>query len=205
MVRMAVRLALWLVPIHLVVIGAMPLLGPHRPPRDAGLADAGFAACKLPCWAGVVPGVTPFAEANRLLSSHLPPYRIPTFLTTSTLSFETINSAPAVSGVLFYEQTRVGAVHLATPVPLWYLLETLGTPDCVWVSQGGAQALISIFWERSLPSTGAYFPFAERAAWELDMPARFLQMSSTSSCATPGALPWRGFAPAWRYGTWAGD
>ena len=197
MSRLVLRFAVLILPLLFILSVLVSLV--RTPPEDSGAGAIGFAACKLPCWAGITPGLTPFAEANELLGQHLPEYQIPTFLTTSTLTFQTIAAEPMISGSLFYDGTRVGEIHLDVRLPASYLLDRLGTPDCVWVVRGSVPLIVRVYWERNGLSTGAYFIFDRDAGWQRDMLTHYLQMSTTLSCDIPGILPWRGFARAWRY------
>ncbi len=199
MALLAVRCAVWLAPLLFAISAIVPLIGQRLPPPESGVEAIGFAACSLPCWAGITPGLTPFAEANELMAEHLPAFSIPTFLTTSTLSFQTVTSQPNLAGALYYDRSRVSEVHLDVALPVWYLLDNLGTPDCVWVSRGNMQAVMAVYWEGQDLSTSAYLLFDGRMGWKLEMPTRFLQMSTTLTCKTTGIVPWMGFAPAWRY------
>lgn len=199
MFPLALRCVAWLTPLLFVVSTTASLIGQRLPPLELEIEAVGFAACRLPCWAGITPGVTPFAEASELMAEHLPAFSIPSFLTTSTLSFQTITSEPNLAGALYYDSSRVSEVHLEVALPIGYLLDRLGTPDCVWVSRGNIQAVMAVYWEAEELSTGAYLIFDDRMAWKLQMPTRYLQMSTTLTCNTPGIVPWRGFAPAWRY------
>lgn len=204
MTRYVLEFALWLAPFLFAASVLMSFGGQRLSPRASPLDEPGFAACRLPCWAGITPGLTPFAEANELIAQHLPDYRVPTFLTTSSLSFQTIASEPALSGVLFYDSTRIGEIHLDAGLPVWYLMDTLGKPDCVWVSEGPSQIMLTLFWESNGRSTGGYFFFDPRSGWQSNTRTRFLQMSTVLSCDTPGMILWMGFAPAWRYAAMAG-
>jgi hypothetical protein len=199
MLLLAIRCVAWLAPLLFVVSTTAPLIGQRLPPPQLEIEEIGFAACTLPCWAGITPGLTPFAEASELMAEHLPAFSIPSFLTTSTLSFQTITSEPNIAGALYYDSTRVSEVHLEVALPIGYLLDRLGTPDCVWVSQGNLQAVMAVYWEGEELSTGAYLIFDGRMAWKLEMPTRYLQMSTTLTCNSPEIVPWMGFAPAWRY------
>jgi hypothetical protein len=58
---------------------------------------------------------------------------------------------------------------------------------------------MAVYWEGEELSTGAYLIFDGRMAWKLEMPTRYLQMSTTLTCNSPEIVPWMGFAPAWRY------
>jgi hypothetical protein len=199
MTPVAIRSAVLLAPLLLVFSMVAPLAGQGLPPAASIGAELGFGACKLPCWAGITPGQTPFAQANERMAEHIPPYTIPVFLTTSTLSFETTPGQPLLVGSLYYADSRVSEIHLEVGLPLSYLLESLGSPDCVWASPGTSFTVLALFWEGQGLSTGAYLIFDGRRGWKLNMETRFLQMSTYLSCDTPGIIPWRGFARAWRY------
>jgi hypothetical protein len=199
MALLAVRCAIGLASLLFAISATAPLIGERLSSPESGVEAIGFAVCTLPCWAGITPGRTWFAEANGLMAEHLPTFSIPTFLTASTLSFQTVTSEPNLAGALYYDRSRVSEVHLDVALPLWYLLDNLGTPDCVWVSRGNMQIVMAVYWEREDISTGAYLIFDGRMAWTLEMPTRFLRMSTTLTCNTPGIVPWMGFAPAWRY------
>jgi hypothetical protein len=194
--RCVIRLALLL----FVISAIVPMIGKRLSSLDSGVEEIGFTACELPCWAGITPGLTPFADAGELMAEHLPAFSIPSFLTTSTLSFQTITSEPDLAGALYYDNSRVSEVHLEVALPIGYLFDSLGTPNCVWTSPGNMQAVMAVYWEDEDLSTAAYLIFDGSMTWEMEMPTRFLQMSTTLTCDTQGIVPWMGFAPAWRYG-----
>lgn len=205
MIRLAARCAVWFAPLYFILSGLALLIGPRLPPRESELGNLGFEACRLPCWAGITPGLTPFAQANRLMAEYLPNFSVPTFLTTSNLTFQSITSEPAIAGTLYYDEAGVSEIHLDVSLPVWYLLDTLGAPDCVWLSSASGPTVMSIYWEKNNLSIAALLIFEGRTAWTLEMPTHFLQMTTNLSCGVAGMLPWMGFAPAWRYWELASD
>jgi hypothetical protein len=199
MIASVIRLALWLLPISILFSGVAFLTGRQLPAQDAGLDELGFAACKLPCWAEITPGLTPFDEASQILSAQFSGLRFPMYNATTGFSFEINTTSPPVSGLLYYQGNTVAEIHLYLNLPMWYLIDIQGTPSCVSVSRSGPYISLSIFWERDGLSTGTLVFFEDGSTWQPVMRTRYLQMSTTPVCDLPGMLPWLGFARAWHY------
>jgi hypothetical protein len=194
MARLAFRFALLLVPVLFLISTAAPFTGQRLAPT--ALDSLGFAACKLPCWAGITPGLTPFAQADELLVEHLPNVDITLHLLSSALTFQVDNE---LSGILFYDGGHVSEIHLEVVMPINYFLETLGTPDCVTASKGPTEVSLSVIWETSDGFIGAFLLFDGRMGWNPALVTRSVLMGTVNVCDTPGILSWKGFAPAWHY------
>ncbi len=196
MVRLAFRFALLLVPVLFLISTAAPFTGQHLAPPDTALDELGFAACKLPCWAGITPGVTLLTETHTLMTEHLADVDLTLQVADSAMTFQV---GSGFSGLMFYDGSRVSEVHLDAALPMSYLLETLGTPDCISASKGTTQVNLTVFWEEGARFTGAFLLFDGRMAWQPETTTRTVLMGAFEVCDTPGILPWNGFAPAWHY------
>lgn len=199
MIPVAARIAVFLAPSLLVFNVIASFAGQHFVSPSPRWDELGFAACNLPCWAGITPGQTPFAEANELIAEYLADVNIHFYLTRAAMTFQAGTGDSAFGGVFYYDGSRVTEIHLDMALPVRDLLDKLGTPDCVWAARGSQQIPLTIYWERNHLSIGAFLNFDGRMAWTPNMRTRSLLMGTTLPCNTPGMLPWMGFAPAWRY------
>ncbi len=87
-------------------------------------------------------------------------------------------------------------------LPLSQLVDHLGMPDCILPNPTPDPSHQTvIFWERYGVSIGAVLT-ADAAPLNLNATtlALWLRDTQPGDCTLPGALAWRGFAPAWYYG-----
>lgn len=171
---------------------ALPAPPLSRPP--------GFDACALPCWAGVVPGETPFTQAPERVSAHVG--ADVAFRTTGDRLFFEIGPGPDLTGALYNDRGRVGSMRLEVGFPLWALMQTLGTPRCALAGAlSGGQARVAVYWDAEPGAQVAGLAVLNEAdAWHPGTPTRtLLVLRDSDSCRDTGAAPWTGFAPLWRY------
>jgi len=194
--------SLLLIVVTLAVLAA--LNAARAAPANALLSSApGFSACDLPCWAGVVPGQTPFDQAAAQVSAHLKPREVLFRTSGDRLAFEARTGAD-VSGALYADRGLVGSIRLEVGFPLWALMKTLGAPRCALASPlSGGRASLALFWDVGQGAQVAALAVlpAEAGFWHPGTPIRTMLLLSAGSCRDHGALAWTGFAPLWRY-TW---
>lgn len=161
----------------------------------------GFNACELPCWAGILPGTTPFAEAFDLLVAHVPALDSRVLLGSSQINFAASLDDRYLTGLIFYNRGRVGSLRMNLVVPVSELFDRAGPPDCViYLSMlYMPYAAAALFWERDGLLIGALLDgqadrIAPSASTQL-----FWISAVDSACDRPEAIEWRGFAPRWRY------
>ncbi|MBZ0288455.1 MAG: hypothetical protein K8I30_12635 [Anaerolineae bacterium] len=110
------------------------LLGTLRPPHPA---LAGFSACSdpsLPCWNGIIPGVTTSQETRQIMAFAVPGVSLFDDLTDSyTLYFILPQPSPICVALFQMDQQVVGRVQLQvcreTDVQVGDLTGTLGLPE----------------------------------------------------------------------------
>ncbi len=164
----------------------------------------GFDACALPCWAGMTPGETRYADAPRLIGEHIP---------GATLNFERgfaqinfIIQAPGsnpIFGTVYEDRAQVGGLRVDGVIPLWVLIEQVGRPRCVTSSRAltsNAQ-VVNVYWQMGEIYLWSFTTFADTARFRPSIPALSLFiLHSEDPCTQPDAQAWRGFAPLWVYG-----
>lgn len=178
------------------------VLALHRGESPA-ITLPGFDACALPCWAGMTPGETLYADAPRLIGEHI---------SGATLNFERgfaqINftmQAPGTNpifGSIYDDRGQVGGVRLDGVIPLWLLLEQAGRPRCVSSSQAltSNARVINVYWQMGDIYLWSFTAFAATDRFHPASPAISLFiLHSEDPCIQPDAQAWRGFAPLWVY------
>lgn len=177
-----------------------------RSRAQAGDADPawealGFAACDLPCWAGIVPGMTPFAEAFDRLAAHMPALESRVLLGGSQINFAASLDGRYLTGLIFSDRDRVGSLRMTLIVPVSELFDRAGPPDCViYLSMlNMPYSAATLFWERDGLLVGTLLDGqADRIAPSAR--TQLLWISAVdSACDRPESVAWRGFAPRWRY------
>lgn len=165
-------------------------------------AGLGFEACVLPCYAGLMPGRTPFADTSALLAANVPLLTRQMRIDALTLRFEVEAPNARLTGVIGSENGRVGSVQLRLDFPLRRLLADFGAPDCILAgSPSDAGALHYLVWQIDGLLLRAAVD-AQPRLLALDQHSDGLWIGVASPGACPGdLLPWHGFAPAWRYQT----
>jgi hypothetical protein len=196
---MTVRLALWIVPVGVVLCAAALIVG-EQTRRESAPSES--QPCTLPCWGGILPGETPFDDVIPLLIQNFPnSVDSPPVLTGALVSFGvTVDNQP-VSGVVFYDRGRAGTVQLHLSLPLADLLETLGAPECVRyrTDETNAAPVLLTFWEIDGLSITTLLNTDGYRRLEPGMTAQDLHINVDDGICGADAIPWMGFAPLWRY------
>ncbi len=168
---------------------------------DPAWKALGFDACDLPCWAGIVPGATPFAEAFDLLVAHVPALDSRVLVGSSQINFAASLGDRYLNGLIFYNRGRVGSLRMNLVVQVSELFARAGPPDCViYLSMlNMPYVAAALFWERDGLLIGSLLDgqgdrIAPGARTQL-----FWISAVDSACDRPEAVEWRGFAPRWRY------
>lgn len=161
----------------------------------------GFETCDLPCWAGIVPGETLFADAFDLLVEQVPNLTMRVLIGGTQISFTAASPEQVAAGTLFGQQQRVSSVQLNLQMPLDQLVSRLGTPDCFLYtldafSPGGS---LIVYWESERTVISALVHL-QNARMRLTSPIQALALSAESPhCDEEGKVGWIGFAARWRY------
>ncbi|MFQ3567623.1 MAG: hypothetical protein SNJ59_11550 [Aggregatilineales bacterium] len=168
---------------------------------DPAWKALGFDACELPCWAGIVPGTTPFDDAFDRLVAYVPALDSRVLLGSSQINFTASLDDRYLTGLIFYNRGRVGSLRMNLVVPVSELFDRAGPPDCViYLSMLNMPYIAAaLFWERDGLLIGSLLDSqADRIA-----PSARTQLfwisAVDSACDRPEAVEWRGFAPRWRY------
>lgn len=159
-----------------------------------------FAACDLPCWAGVVPLETPFGEVVKIITVNLPHRRLNFRAYNTQISFD--SGSPPFFGMVYSDRGTVDAVRLEVSIPLWMLLDALGKPTCVRVSRivTSFTDVMVLYWERSAHSLISIVLLDNPAEWSPGAPTDELLVTPFSNdCDLLNAPAWQGFARVWRY------
>lgn len=153
--------------------------------------------CVLPCWGGLTPGQTNFTEVGEILTAQFAPMNPYPSLTNSVISFGIDTPRQHIGGLVYYNRGRVGDMLLTIKLPFSVLMDALGTPDCVDQPLMRTRTLI-VYWARGTAFIKTLLVTDERGRLTMDMQAQDLHIGSAEiPCA--GRIPWRGFAPIWRY------
>lgn len=170
----------------------------------------GFAACDLPCWAGIVPGKTSFDEIMPLLEEHLrvpystsqPAYSNVTYVVfgdeTYSLQAQIVLEGRGVRELQLYNLTYL-------PSDWQHILAELGTPDCVTPRRASRSSFngIALHWQGENGLVIRSFLPLDRDAMilpdERAVPLLGVARSAMGACEDRLTIPWRGFAPLWRY------
>jgi hypothetical protein len=195
------RLFLRMLPVIAALCAVVPTIAGRPLDGDESWEQFGFAYCALPCFAGITPGETPYHQASRLLRQHIPVMENRMFNTGTSINFWALTNRAELSGTALYELGMVGELRLNVPLPLDHLLTQLGAPDCILLTPpDNPRRAPVIFWIRENISIGAVLrtdlnllTLSGRA------PALWLRSGDPNECEVRGAVPWRGFAPAWNY------
>lgn len=159
----------------------------------------GFAACALPCWAGITPGQIPYRMALRVLADHLPDMTLDFEPGLSQVNF--VAQAPAANpfyGAIYEDRGQVGGLRLEVRLPVWHLIAQLGRPRCVAVHRTVTLStrIANIYWQSGEIYIWGFLAFEDGIQWGPDSHTTSLFiLHSDDPCAQPGVAGWRGFAP----------
>jgi hypothetical protein len=201
MIRLTVRLALWIVPICVVLCAVALVISEQTRHESVTLKSQ---TCTLPCWGGILPGETPFEDVIPLLIQNFPnSVDSPPVLAGSLVSFGVIVDNQPVSGVVFYDRGRAGTIQLHLSLPLSDLLETLGAPGCVRyrTDENSTAPVLLTFWQIDDLSITTLLNTDGYRRLEPGMTAQDLNINADGEICGADAIPWMGFAPLWRYKT----
>jgi len=184
-----------------LLCAAIPALGARQTAPDEAWLKFGFAACDLPCYAGIMPGQTSFDQVTALLTRHIAVIDPLMIDGGASINFWGWIASQQLSGLIRYNQGQVGEIRLDLLLPVGELIEHLGAPDCILSGAGSdAQADTVIFWERQGVSIGAVLaPDPQAINLSANALALWLRDVQPEDCALRGAIRWQGFAPLWDY------
>src|SRR5690606_25812707 len=187
--------------ITLILCSAVPALGKRATIDVPAWHAFGFAACALPCWAGITPGETSFDKAFDLLVQHVPSLNTQVLMSGAQIPFSANLADQYASGFLYYNQGEVGNIRLSVQLPLIQLIERLGTPSCYFSGESSYDGLgsLTIYWELDgVLIAGLISQGTEDV--QPTTPVDGVAFSpDESACDLAETHPWLGFAPRWRY------
>ncbi len=188
-------------PICAMLCVVVPTFAGRQPASDEAWQKFGFAACELPCVAGITPGQTSFNVVPNLLMRHIPVIDPLMLNSGASINFWARIPSQQLGGLIQYERGLVGEMRFNVILPLAQMVESLGTPDCILPNNSSQADQVSvIFWEREGVSIGAVLP-ADEPVVDLSSQtlALWVRNVQPEDCALRGAVAWRGFAPIWDY------
>ncbi|MBK8023236.1 MAG: hypothetical protein IPK19_17865 [Chloroflexi bacterium] len=160
----------------------------------------GFDACRLPCYAGLHPGQTAFDSAGTLLQANIPQPLSQIAIDAQTLRFQEQAARPRLLGMVSSVNGRVRSVEVQTPLPARWLLDELGSPDCVIPGDpqdvGGMHSMV---WLTPVGLIWAAIDATPRLVGSEHEVFLMTLIDMDEKACWGDLLPWRGFAPAWRY------
>lgn len=167
-----------------------------RPLNDANpdLTAFGFAACALPCWAGIEAGQTPFVRANELIAGTLEGISHQIMVSGSQITVIARRDERRFIAQVHYNGGVAGALRLRVDLPLVDLIGTLGLPACARFNRTIA---LTWFFQRD-DETIIITALADRVSLDGVMTEMWISPAG-ATCAEIDSLPWRGFAPNWIY------
>lgn len=162
---------------------------------DYGMGPYGFAACALPCWAGFTPSITPLNNIPALLKAHVPALQSWREYSPGNIYFEMGQTA---TSTILHSRGHFHSINLAfSSVPLYFLIDRLGVPDCVEVLPGDGLVLMWDVGDFTL--TTVLWGEPDLALHNPDITTQNIEINARARCVT-GVLPaWRGFVPLWFY------
>lgn len=197
--QMAARLTIMLAALPLLLIFGWLLILRQQPlpPLDY----PGFDACMLPCWAGILPDETRTLDAPQVMASQFAGAEFEFSQVGMQINFTIDSPEQRLEGVIYDDRGVVGSLRVMLRMPLWQLMETLGTPQCISTQtypDGGE--LVSLWWvnDQHAISSGVILP--PPPEWDASAQVFTLAVfNDTERCHAPDVKPWQGFAPLWFY------
>lgn len=194
--HMLVRIAL----VAGALMGFMLAGRTEQPPALSRIRD--FTVCVLPCWAGVTPLETAFDRAAGLMDSNLAFREMDFRSNNAQIGFSTTQGVPQIYGVIYGDRGQVNALRLEISLPVWMLLDGLGTPTCartVRLANTGKDSM-TVYWEGETHTLLSVLLLGENEVWNPGAPTRYLFITAfNNECALLNAPAWQGFAQLWRY------
>jgi hypothetical protein len=182
----------------LLVFGLLLVLYQRPLPR---LEYPGFESCSLPCWGGILPGQTRALDSPQVMAAHLVGAELEFNQVSAQINFEVTGLEQQVNGSIYDDRGLVGSLRIMMRMPLWRLIMTLGTPECVssqTYPDGGE--LVSLWWVQGdyTISSGVILP--PPPVWNAAVEVFVLSIfGNTGICDTADVKRWQGFAPLWFY------
>lgn len=182
---------------------ALVLVSIGSPGRPTLLGITEFAVCDLPCWAGITPLETRFEASAQVMDSSLSHRSLDFRANNAQISFYTTEGIPQIDGVIFGERELVHTLRLEVSLPLWMLLEVLGSPTCARTERlsNVEKETMSLYWEMGTHTVTALLFLDKGQGWHPGVPTRYL-FTGASAEDCQHALRWQGFAPVWHYRRW---
>jgi hypothetical protein len=199
MLQLCARLTLSIFAVCALLTALAPLIAP-RPVASAAVWEAfGFAACELPCWAGVHLGETSVMEGLQRITANMP----------ALSGFDGVGDTVDVWGsqdqylinASLYPllDGKISGIEMLVTLPTDLLLTRLGQPDCIYVT---SWQTFSLSWstgqgafQMSILGTLREFYTPHDAQVSISLRAG----DRLTECATKRATPYAGIAPWWRY------
>lgn len=201
MLSLAYRLGLSVCVVLAILCGAVRAFGARPYTDDPDWTAFGFAACALPCWAGITPGETEFPQAYDLLLKHVPGLRTRVLLNGVQINFTAQSDRQPAGGLVSNVQGFADIITLSLQLPLGQLVSRLGTPDCYFNTPNAPDPWgeMTVVWQMDHTVLTANLARSTEAVG-LSTPIQSLVLRTANAiCAEDDALPWIGFAPRWRY------
>lgn len=195
---LALRLTLIVLILPVVLVYVLLRVSYQQPVNP--LDYPGFDACTLPCWAGILLNETRTLDAPQLMAVHLRDAALEFSQIATQINFTVMRRDQLVQGAIYDDRGLVHSLRLMVRLPLWQLIDLLGTPACVNNQAGSADgSMMTIWWvmdQHTVSTTLLLAPTDWGPAVEV-----FTLGSSQQpeTCASPFVKPWRGFAPLWFY------
>ena len=161
----------------------------------------GFGACALPCWGGIVPDQTRTLDSPQVMAAQFGGAEFEFSQVGMQINFTVDLPDRRLEGVIYDDRGVVGSLRVMLRMPLWRLMEALGTPQCVSTQtypDGGE--LVSLWWvnDNHTISSGVILP--PPPDWNASVQVFTLAVfKDIERCHAPDAKPWQGFAPLWFY------
>lgn len=179
-------------------------LATTTPPPHPAVDDQinpGFDTCPLPCWAGITPAETRTDAVPRLITAHLPGMNVEFRGVVTQINFAATTPGQTLRGVVYDKRGLVSGIRLETHLPLWQVMELLGAPDCIRISQGtDGHELVAVSWQTEHHVISGTVLLPSPDVWQPSATISLLGIfEGYPACAAPGDYRWHGFAPIWQY------
>jgi hypothetical protein len=190
--RLALIALILLLPLVLLAANQRPV-----PPLDS----PGFAACALPCWAGIIPGETRTLDAPQVMASQFADAEFEFTQVGIQINFSLDGPEQRLEGVIYDDRGIVSSYRMMMRMPLWQLMDVLGTPQCIssqTYPDGGE--LISLWWINEDHAISSGIILLPPPDWNPSVYVFTLaSFTDTERCSASDVKPWRGFTPLWFY------
>jgi len=207
MFRFILRLSLLTFALFAASTALAPLTAQRRVEVSPAWAAYGFAACALPCWAGITVGETPFSDTVTRTAASIPA------LTSHTIAGSPVflwgNADPYFfSGRVYVGGETVGRVELNLNLPADYLIARFGLPLCVLSGPdlNTTTHLSAIYWTGGDWVAAAFVNGNARTLFTPSATIYSFTVFNGSMTPCPKTTaPWRGAAVWWRYSDWISE